>query len=220
MDKQKIMIGIVLVLMLSSATYFVYQKVSGWEHDKEEFKQNVELYLKSEYPNVILKNHTTEYGFKEMKYYSVLTSNDDVVFVVQPSYYESFQCNYFIAKWEKVLNDEIVTSLQRAIPLDATIKVIISLTEDEARNNSVQFNVNNFLEKNGNLTEIIIGYYDKEISEELIEKSYEVIKWMGNQNYNMNFFIQFKDRRHSIQIALEDITKINKWEDLKQFMGA
>lgn len=214
------MISVVLVLILSSTIYFVYQKVSGWVLEKEEFKQNVELYLKSEYPNVILKNHEVKYNFKEMKYYSVLTSNDNVVFLSKTGYDVLFYCDYYIAKWEQVLNEEIVSSLQREVPLDATMKVTISLTEDQARNNSAQFSINNFLEKNMDNTEMIIGYHDKEISEELIKKSYEVIKWMGNQNYNMSFFFLFKDRRHSIQIKFEDITKINKWDDLKQFMRA
>ncbi|RXZ81555.1 hypothetical protein EBB07_14630 [Paenibacillaceae bacterium] len=56
MDKKKIMIGIFLVIMLGTI-YFVYLKLNGWAHAKEEFKQKVELYIKSEYPNVMIKNH-------------------------------------------------------------------------------------------------------------------------------------------------------------------
>ncbi|RXZ81545.1 hypothetical protein EBB07_14580 [Paenibacillaceae bacterium] len=217
MDKQKIMIGIFLVIMLGTI-YFVYLKLNGWAHDKEEFKQKVELYIKSEYPNVMIKNHEVKYSFKEMKYYSFLTSKDDVFFIVRSSYDDQFKGNYYISKWEQILNEVVVTSLQRAIPLVATIVVRIELDEDEAKKSSAQFNTNQFLEKNRDKTEIIIGYDDIEISDELIEKSYEVMKWMGNQNYNMNYYFQFKDHRF-IQIEFEDIKKIVKWEDLRQFMS-
>lgn len=81
--------------------------LSGTPWGREAFSNNVEAYIKTKYPNIELKKQEVSYSFKEMKYYSAITTDSGLIFRISTDYDNKLIDNYYVAMWESAVGKSV-----------------------------------------------------------------------------------------------------------------
>ncbi|MCD1259619.1 hypothetical protein B5M42_012330 [Paenibacillus athensensis] len=207
-----------ILAVASSVIVFVFAlncSLYGTPREKEEFQNRVSTFLKQKYPEINITTNSVSYSFKEMNYYSTVTTGSGLT-IHTTTYNDVLEDDYYVALWEQRLTDNFQDYLQRNSLLTPNVRVTINASNKEMEKYKNYTSYSEFSKEISDKTTAYLSFVQPlETNGAILQQCSQVIQWIKMENYNLNLTFVFGD--NTVRgISNADMSSIATLQDVKE----